>query len=81
MNKQIMMFLKYFLTIEDGSNEQIPNSKIDSIIFNPRFHKALIKQQYLKKNENIFRGYPFEIDYNEGADYWGMMLSSKEENK
>lgn len=77
MNTEIMMFLKYFLTIENGTNEKITNSKINSIVFNPKFHKSLIKAGYLDKDDKTFRGYPFEIDYNKYADYWGMMLSPK----
>lgn len=51
MKEQIKLFLKYFLSIEDGSNEKIKNSKIDSLVFSPQFLNAFIKAQYINKEE------------------------------
>lgn len=75
MKQQIILFLKHFTSIEDGTNKDIKNSKIEKIYFNPKFYKAFIKAQYIKKNDRTFRGCPFIVDYKEGADYWGMDLS------
>lgn len=77
MKKQVILFLKYFLSIQDGTDEELKNSKIKELTFNPKFHKELIKQQYLKTNDTTFRGYPFTIECEEGADYWGMILDEK----
>lgn len=76
MKEQIKMFLKYFLSIQDGTNERIRNSRVKSVVFNPKFHAALIKAQYIKSDDVRFRGYPFSIDDNDGADYWGLFLES-----
>lgn len=74
MKKQVILFLKYFLSIQEGINKKIKASKIEKITFSPEFHKTLIKQQYIKADDTTFRGYPFTVDYEEGADYWGMFL-------
>lgn len=74
MKKQVTLFLKYFLSIQDGTHEYIKASKIKDIVFSPKFHQELVKQQYIKEDGNTFRGYPFRIDYEKGADYWGMFL-------
>ncbi|GCD11741.1 hypothetical protein [Clostridium tagluense] len=74
MKEQIMLFIKYFLSIKEGTNKDIKASKIKEITFSPKFHQELIKQQYIKKDNNTFREYPFTIDSEEGADYWGMYL-------
>jgi len=76
-----MSFLRYFKTIENGTNNHIKDTKLETIFFNPEFHKAFIKQQYIGKDDTTFRGYPFEITYEEYSDYWGMMCKGKDKNK
>jgi len=81
MKGQILSFLRYFKTIEDGTNKDIQNSKIETIYFNPEFHKAFIKQQYIKEDDTTFRGYPFVIESEDDADYWGMMCKGDTKDK
>jgi len=72
MAEQVLLFLKYFTSIKNGTNENTLNRSIDTIFFNKQFHEAFIKLRYMKKGDTTFRGFPIEIEKGKDADYWGI---------
>lgn len=76
LQQQIVMFLGAIYKSEMGLK---PYDKldIDTFILSPSFYKYMVKKNLINDGQMIFRNYPIEIDYDEGADVWGMTGKSE----
>ena len=80
LQQQMVMFLGAIYKSENGIK---PYDKLDinTFILSPSFYKYMGKKNLINDGQRIFRNHLIEIDYDKGADIWGMTGKSEVDKK